>query len=402
MLGAGLVGTVAVWACLPGLVPNLCGNGHIDPGEECDPGRGQNPGCNSVCRISCDAGSSNFVDFATSGHCYFTFAKPLDHDNAFDSCAGPNAGHLVTFADDTEAEHVAGTTSPLRATWPKGVRFYWVGLDDTKAVEKAPTVQSEYRADMPLEPGWSGPARCPGCYLRGVNATLPGKGTGSPTTKLTVASTGTDAGAPQYGVVEERASDEATELTGTLALAQVICEREPVGARSVPCFDGSFCFDVVAQSRKRYLYNPAAATASAAEQFCRSLSPDAGTSSLVTFKLRSEREQVIWELSQLVGLQVDGGGTPLPSAFWIGLSAEPVATDAGADAGSPLVWRWDDGSSVTATAEGSPPSVWGNLQPPQVSTGARAYIVVNYTAYDTGLAYARPDDGQKYPFVCEY
>jgi hypothetical protein len=380
--GAALV----AGACLPDLAPNLCGNGYIDPGETCDPGVNITAGCSSGCQVVCaespSEGKRYFFDSPFSDHCYFTSKKVETFDNAVYSCQQQGSAHVVTFVDDDE---VGSVSKHLSSLWPEGAR-YWVGFDRT--VGGGP-----YTAESNNEPGWNSPANCSGCFLHGVTGSV-----------LPVADGGAEAGAPECVVAASvLASTNTMEVIGRNATAEVVCEREPVGSRSVPCFDGSFCFNVLATT-KGYVYSPVALPPDAAEAHCRALT-DAGTASLVVFASRAEREQVIYELSQL---RLLNGGGDIPNQFWIGLSAPaPAPADGGAsgglDAGVTDPWVWDDGVRAATSPTVSHPSVWGNHQP-ATSVSARAYINIQ-NGYDTGLAYAEsdnPSSPQAYPFVCQH
>jgi len=391
-LGAAVAGLIA--ACLPDLAPNLCGNGHIDPGESCDPGPNADPGCSATCKLVCppppnDAGRS-FIDNASSNHCYYATRGTQTFSDGLDSCFQLSA-HVVTVVDSDEAGDMVTQFGPI---WPGGAR-YWLGLQRTSSI-------LPYTSSGPNEPGWAAPAKCPGCFAYGLTAkqtVIP-----SPDAGVDAAATGcvvTAGLAPNTGgKVEAAGCDEK---------AEVICEREPVGARSVPCLGGTaFCFDVLATfnpnvpsgASKHYVYNPTPMTASDAEAFCRS-SLDAGKASLVVFESRAEREQVIYELSQITSL-LPGGGRVMPSQLWIGLSG-PVDAGVRGDAGRAAAWVWDDGVHASPTATGARPSVWGNYEPKAGASG-RAYIQVQ-ASYDTGLAYVRndsPSNPQQYPSVCQY
>ena len=382
--GVGIVAVIVVSACLPDLPPNLCGNGHIDPNEGCDPGTSTNPGCDLNCAILCQQTQGDphtyYFDENLSAHCYFTTADQETEDIASFGC-GQEKAHLVTFVDDVELN---GVIDGLASKWSMDPRF-WVGFSQSDA--------GSYFALAPHEPGWNTQSSCSGCFLHGVGVGLP-----------PVADGGAEAGFPTEIVATQlTSSDFATmDVMGPAATASVVCEREPVGARSVPCFSESFCFDtlVTKGTGKGYLYSPSPATFSAAEATCRSLS-DAGNASLVVFESRAEREQVIYELTQVPLLK---GGVEPPSQFWIGLHTQTFtepgkSPDGGVRTG--LEWVWDDGNPASPTSTGSRPSVWGNHQPAG-SGPSHAFIQLQST-YDTGLAYAREDtDAVQLPFVCQY
>ena len=389
----GVVGGATVWACLPDLTPNLCGNGRIDADETCDPGGGgnTNAGCSSTCAILCDLGAfgdagpvARVLD-TSSNHCYFTYKKPLTHDDAQYRCALQN-GHLVTFVDNEEVGDVFGNGSTIPPSWPKDAR-YWIGLE-------AVSPGSSYFSAASFEPGWPAVgATCSGCFAKGV-----ARGA------LEAVDGGPGAGPSTCAVgVNVALDDGTTAVTGAKATAQVLCEREPPGSRSTPCFGGAFCFGIAATTQYRYLYNPTRMTAANAETFCSRINGDAGRpSSLVVFESGAQREQVEYELRQTRLVQVDGGTTPTPPEFWIGLASRLSRGDGGT---TKIEWVWDDGVVAAPTSSGSRPSAWGNDQPPgNAKANVRAYIV-NQDSYDTGLAYAKnPVAGSAdlYPFVCRY
>jgi hypothetical protein len=446
--GLGCVGAGVAVACLPDLPVGLCGNGHIDaPYENCDPGVNAplHPECNSLCQIVCPG----YVD-DDSNHCYFEIQG--------DAAVGPTAGlaahtlgeaetmcqeqraHVLTLVDDDELD---GVVKAFSFPWGSGTRL-WSGQYQQAGGGGAYFATSTYP-----EPGWNVPvppgnnlsaSYCPGCFMHGV--------TGS---TVPVIDGGTDAGIPSAIADTNVSSHDGTmAAVGPNAGAQVICEREPLGARSTPCQgDGSYCFNLVTTPSssgkvKRYLFNPNGTNASGAAKYCASLSDAGVSSSLVVLESRAEREQLIYELSQL---QLLKGGFELPSQFqfWIGLrtsvvyppddagahdgavrdgrahdgavgdggSRESGAPDAVADAAPPrkgtLEWVWEDETAVpkTTTSTSPRPTVWGNQQPPVVGVaGIYAYVNINDESYDTGLVYADPEDmsgaNATYPFVCQY
>lgn len=157
-----------------------------------------------------------------------------------------------------------------------------------------------------------------------------------------------------------------------------VCEREPVGARAQDCI-GGFCFTLPhTAGRKRYLVAVSATDPDTAAQSCAGLT----RGSLVVLTSNEEREQLAHEIGARFPDEVD-------RELWIGL-----AEDGGA-------WQWEDGVVAEADASADArPLPWGNAQPVTVA-GARAYMRLASTTYDTQLAYA--DDGKKTPrlYVCE-
>ncbi len=391
--GVLLLGGAIVVACLPSLGTSLCGNGHIDPNETCDPGANPqvDPGCSSSCEIVClpPDGGGAFLDLDVSNHCYFTSKATAPYDIGAYTCGLVHA-HPVTFVDGRE---VTSVVNNLEA-WLSTGRF-WVGMQRSSG--SGP--YSALNVYAP-EPGWDVPKNCQGCFMYPDGGLAPVDG-------------GAEAGTDECvaGEVGVAVGHPSMVVTGRNAEAQVVCEREPVGSRSVPCYGSSFCFDVLATSgasartSKGYLFNPLPASVLDAEKFCRNLT-DGGSSSLVVFESRAEREQVLYELHQV--LELPGGANTFPTpGFWIGLHI--ASADAGGGAagclgprGRPLpLWVWDDGVPASCSSTGRRPSVWGDGQPGE-STGD-AYV--NLTGgYDTGLAYAQGEDmGQEtLPYVCQY
>jgi cysteine-rich repeat protein len=368
---------VGVHACLPDLPIGQCGDGQIEQGEQCDPGQGQtNAGCNQYCQIVCP----NPPD-QSSNHCYFSLSTSMTYAEALSACDGDLEAHVVTFVDDDELGDVVG-----EHLLSKNDERFWAGLSlGAGGAYYSAAAQTEY------EPGWVVPP-CGGCFIHGGGL---------------VADAGIDSG-PDPGAPSGVADLNPQNANGSMAVlganvkAGVICEREPVGARSAPCNgDNSYCFELLATQSanaaqsKRYLYHPAAMTASAAESYCEQLSVD-GSPSLVILNSQAEREQLIYELTQLRRM---GGPLP-PQSFWIGLVGVTLP-------GSAVVWQWLDGVANGKTSFASPPRIWGGSVPPAPDyPGSYAYIVLDDgDAYDTGLAHVVRADSNgpyTYPFVCQY
>ena len=365
----GLVAIAAAAACLPDLAAisaedasleagpithfQGCGDGIIatlddggDAGESCDPGPdAQVPGCTADCHLKCE----DKVD-ETSGHCYFVAGNDSTFQNANMRCQAARA-HLVTFASADEAAFVD-------ARLHSDAGSYWVGL--TQKVE----LGGAYGANQQEEPGFPFGAggSCSGCF--GIGA----EGGAFPSADA--------GGTPQQCLASIAGSwlqVPCNQTSGTTRAT--ICEREPVGARAQDCI-GGFCFTLPSTAgTKRYLVAVAATDPDTAAQSCAGF--DGG--SLVVFGSREEREQLGHEIRARYPEEVD-------QQLWIGL-----AEDGGA-------WAWDDG--VVAVADAGRPLPWGNAQPSTVA-GARAYMHLTTTAYDTELAYA--DDGTKPPrlYICQ-
>jgi hypothetical protein len=387
-----LVAALVVASCLPDLGTSLCGNGHIDSTETCDPGPNPNPGCSANCQIVCANASNDaaaftsyFLDYPASNHCYFASSGVTNYNVGVEACRYAES-HPVTFVDDNEVSNV------LRAfggSWLATSGQYWVGMESTDA-------GGPYYALSLNEPGWNVPALCPGCFMHGVtDGGLP------------VLDGGAFAGPAECVVASDTPQSSAMATTGHGAVAQVVCEREPVGARSVPCYADSFCFNVLAtqattsQTSKGYVFNPTRMRASEAARFCEGLT-DGGATKLVVFESRAEREQVIYELSQLRGLP--GGESVFPVPFWISLHARAVPADAGSDAGGPAAgpveWVWGDGVPASRTSTGPRPAIWASGEPDPMAVGYA--FIDNEGTFDTGLARARAGNMQTAAVMCQY
>lgn len=348
---AAALGIGCAWACLPELSVTppadgpACGDGVITPdaGEACDPGPDASPlalsACNQ-CRVAC-GGNLPFVDPASS-HCYFSLLNASEIDAAGASCETSGA-HVVRFVSEAEVTFVA---SHAGAT-------YWVGLKDLAAGDG-----TWLPSEPTNEPGWS--SQCPGCFAHvdaGV-ADIPSIPDGG---RRCVAGYVANAGAvPSW---TQSLCKGVSRLT--------LCEREPVGTRTVACAPGA-CFTVAATSgAKRYVLLPSKWIAADAVQHCAVLG---GT--LVAFASREEREQVGDEI---------GNQRVIPGVndFWIGLAA-------GADG----AWAWD------GDAGGLEPPPWGLSEPP-ITAAARAYVLVEAGAVDSELARAQTAAAETHYAVCE-
>jgi hypothetical protein len=364
----------AAGACLPDLAPIRaidaadeatasalgCGDGVIaalddggDAGESCDPGRdAEVQGCKS-CRITCPEGQ---ID-PRSGHCYFAAGVDVTYQDALTRCRTAR-GHVVTLASTAEVDFVRTVAADEKG--------YWVGLLNSD------TVGGAYQADRPEEPGlpFSGAAvssavgPCSGCFVVGAD------GGDVPLVS------GPDAGVASARCIASIGGLWFRVPCNGSTQRPTVCEREPVGTRAQDCI-GGFCFTVPETAgKKSYLVAVSATDPDTAAQSCAGLSGG----SLVVFASNEEREQLAHEIRARYPDEV-------AQELWIGL-----AENGGA-------WRWDDG--VVADVSASRPLPWGNAQPPAVAAGARAYMRLASTAYDTQLAYA--DDGQKTPrlYICQ-
>jgi hypothetical protein len=82
-----------------------CGNGVIEPGEECDGG----PNCTANCYTKRPCTEAGAYSSPINGHCYFVQSGTVNYSTALNSC--PAGTHLATLADisETEASAVAVT-----------------------------------------------------------------------------------------------------------------------------------------------------------------------------------------------------------------------------------------------------------------------------------------------------
>lgn len=98
-----------------------CGNGVLEPGEECDDGNtASDDGCTSRC-LACPPGEDRF-GWDENGHCYWRVSGPLSWGVAEWQC-GKQGGHLVTYGSSREAEAVND-----RLLRPAGGGWHWIGF----------------------------------------------------------------------------------------------------------------------------------------------------------------------------------------------------------------------------------------------------------------------------------
>ncbi len=360
---AGCAGAAAglalLAACLPDLaspaappVEPMCGDGVIAPaaGEECDPGDGGNViGCRD-CKIDCDGGA---FDRRTS-HCYFSASFTNDFATADGRCREAGA-HIASFVSEDELAFVAAA-SPTDD--------FWVNLVHN------PAAAANAYAPSPdtFEPGWS--PTCSGCYAHLPPGTTvvprqPGGGA--------VNAPGTDC------VIAEKSLTETwyRSLCVRAASRETMCEREPVGSRTVACDGGggSACFTVAATAgTKRYVVDPSPVRADQVDARCAALGGSA-----VTFASREEREQVAREITLQHVAPRD--------TFWIGLTRGPID-------GGDATWSW---SGAEVLSDASPPLPWGENEPSLA--GTRAYVRIAAGEDDSSLARAG-SDADLHPSVC--
>jgi hypothetical protein len=345
--------TAPFQGCGDGVIATLDDGG--DAGESCDPGpdAGAVPGC-SACQINCDEGRGD----PKTGHCYFVAGAATTYAAASAQCTAARA-HLVTFVSEDEVELVREIAADESG--------YWVGL-----ARKDSELSGAYGPDRLEEPGFPYPLApvdaaagpCPGCFGVGVD----------PDAGVFPVDDASASGAASLCVASRAGSWLQVPCNGSVN-RPTVCEREPAGLRGQPCGNDGICFTVAQTAgAKTYLVVVSAADPITAATTCGFL--DGG--SLVILDSREEREQLAHEIAA----RYPGVEQPL----WIGLHA-----DGGA-------WTWDDG--LAAAAGGTRPLPWGNAQPMNAASNARAFLRVGASTYDTQLAYA-DDGGASHLFVCQ-
>jgi cysteine-rich repeat protein len=377
--GAACVAGI-VLSCLPDLDPpvvpsdasaSVCGNGIIEPGEECDPGPdGAVPGCSIDCRIECDAGEGlpSYVDRA-SNHCYFQLSAEGGPFEAGSACARHRA-HVVTLGSPPEGTALQKNLEVFEKV------TYWLGehADPPDAAGLYSAVIDEpgfVRGDVGQQSLKK--RKCQGCY---APAALKDSG---------------DGGACLTWPLRDPTSWSATSCEDSFA---TLCEREPAGRRAINCND-TWCFDLQVNVNGNgarttyYLFPTKRVPAAQAPDFCKQL-PGGGTKSLVVFETYEQREQIFYELMNLQAL-LDGGS---PTDFWIGATYEP--SEGG--------WTTDNGETFFP--------YWAGHEPMTTQTGARAYATQSSdggyetpgTTFDTQLMHADPppDAGpEKHGVLCQ-
>lgn len=83
---------------------SACGDGEVDPGEECDDGN-QLPddGCSPFCRRECESGGRYF---AGNGHCYWRLQGRDTWLEAVNRCASIPDAYLLTIVDAAERDFI--------------------------------------------------------------------------------------------------------------------------------------------------------------------------------------------------------------------------------------------------------------------------------------------------------
>ncbi len=323
-----------------------CGDGFISVGTEaaggsaeaCDPGETKAVGCSPTCTLECEGGIS-----VATRHCYFVAGKATTFTAASELCVAASA-HLVTFSGDDEVRSVESAA-------PTAAADYWVGL-----LRDSNGVYAPEGRDEPGHPAPPDRGPCSGCFGR-----VDEKGTFPDATSeagCLVATPGLRG--PWKGVPCNKGSKPY----------DVVCEREPPGARGEPC-TGGICIRLTFPD-KRYLYVPSPASGAEARDACRSLG-----GLLVVLDSAEEREELARELSRFVGPEAN-------ATVWVGLAR---TTQEGP-------FMWENGKPETL-------KFWGEREPKPTTAPARAYVDLKGTAYDRRLLRAGPEDGLR-SYICQY
>jgi cysteine-rich repeat protein len=124
-----------------GVVASGCGNGKLDPGEECDDkNKVDGDGCDS-CDVACVGGG---VEHPMTHHCYLIGGTPVGWDAAKISCEAAPGYYLAVLATVPEIDFIK--LSPLADVWIGGKKvnnaWTWVNDEDWIYVDNMPPWRS--------------------------------------------------------------------------------------------------------------------------------------------------------------------------------------------------------------------------------------------------------------------
>jgi hypothetical protein len=104
----------------------ICGDGTIDPNEECDPGPGSALGCSDMCEVECD-GDGEVYDPNTH-HCYYRDLNDgifLTWNDARTYCQNTFGGDLLVLEAKPEYDFLL-----VSLPKPNPHVFFWVGAEE--------------------------------------------------------------------------------------------------------------------------------------------------------------------------------------------------------------------------------------------------------------------------------
>jgi cysteine-rich repeat protein len=153
--------TAAGWddnACLtalPYICQLTCGNGVVDPGEDCDDGNRQSgDGCTQACHHEAPCNAPDLAD-PVSGHCYETVSTLRNWPDAQADCMRGGA-HLVTPQNAAEEALVEGLLAqqlPGVDTWNGLTNASMAAPPDYEWVSGEPVTWTDWDSGEPNNPG---------------------------------------------------------------------------------------------------------------------------------------------------------------------------------------------------------------------------------------------------------
>jgi cysteine-rich repeat protein len=140
---------------LPYVCQLTCGNGVVDPGEDCDDGNRQSgDGCTLACHREAACAPPNLAD-PVSGHCYETVSTLRNWPDAQADCARGGA-HLVTLQNSAEEALVEGLLAqqlPGVDTWHGLTNRTQANPPDFEWVTGEPVTWTAWDSGEPNNPG---------------------------------------------------------------------------------------------------------------------------------------------------------------------------------------------------------------------------------------------------------